>query len=274
MILKYIIKIIFLNIIILGICEAKYVVPPIEESLLTFGEVNNRYIESNNVKIIVWNILKSKRKNWSKDFLNISKNKDFLIIQESYLDDSYLDFYIKQMSSYRFDMSVSFLYSKKYPTGTMVASKVNPIELGILRTSYLEPIVRTPKTVTYGLYPIKNFKKNLLVISIHGLNFTKNYKFKEQILSVIDIVLKHEGPVIFAGDFNSWNKGRTSFLKKIMKNNNFQEAIFEKDDRLKFLKYPLDYVFVRDIEVKKAEVLDYVKSSDHKPLYLDLYLKN
>jgi endonuclease/exonuclease/phosphatase (EEP) superfamily protein YafD len=268
-----IIKIIFLYLALINIGEAGiHKIPPIEESLKTIGKSSNTALNSNSIKVLVWNILKSKRKNWFEDFLEISNNKDFLILQESYINNKYLYFFQNIMDSYQFDMAISFLYLKKYPTGTMIGSKVTPFETGILRTTYLEPIVRTPKTSVYGLYEIEGFNEKLLVISIHGLNLTKDIYLKKQINHVFELITNHKGPVIFAGDFNTRNKRRTYFLKKIMKDKNFKEVIFYKDNRLKVFGYPLDYVFVRGLHIKNSNVLNNIYSSDHKPMVVEFYM--
>ena len=273
MFLKYI-KIILIHLALVNICEAViHKIPPIEDSHITIGEGIERSLNPNSINIIVWNILKSKRKNWIEDFLYISKNKDILILQEGLLNERYQSFYTHEMFEYQFDMAVSFLYLKKSPTGTMIGSKVKPISTTIIRTLYREPIVKTPKTSIYSIYDIEGKSKKLLVVSIHGLNFKKNIYLKKQIRAIFDNISHHNGPIIFAGDFNTWNKDRTIFLKSIMKENKFEEAIFDRDQRMKVFGYPLDYVFLKDIYIKKAEVLSSIKSSDHAPLSLELYLR-
>jgi endonuclease/exonuclease/phosphatase (EEP) superfamily protein YafD len=249
-----------------------YRIPSINESLISIGSSYHKEIDPNSIKVLVWNMLKSKRKKWTKDFVNLTKDKDLLILQEVYLNRYYLYVY-RNIVPYRFDMAISFLYQNNFPTGNMIGSKIEPTVSSMFRTSKLEPIVGTPKTAVYSIFPIKNYSKDLLVISIHGLNMTKNIHLKNQIREIFEVVHLHDGPVIFGGDFNTWNKKRTNFLKKIMTENNFKEVFFKKDKRLKVAGYPLDYVFLKDIEVKDSRVLNKIKSSDHKPIILELFIK-
>jgi endonuclease/exonuclease/phosphatase (EEP) superfamily protein YafD len=269
-----ILKFTFIYLLLVNVSESRvHRIPPIEESMISMGKASIGQVDPKSFKILVWNILKSKRKNWKNDFSTISKDNDFLILQESYINENYLEYFNQNMFGYQFDMATSFLYLKRYPTGTMIGSKIKPSSVEIIRTSYLEPIVKTPKTSVYGLYEVEGYSKNLMVISIHGLNITRDIHLKNQIMEVFKIIASHDGPVIFAGDFNTRNKNRTNFLKKIMNKNNFKEVIFKDDRRMRVFGYALDYVFIRDVYVKKAEVLHKIYSSDHKPLFVELSIK-
>lgn len=251
----------------------KYEIPPLSDSHLIMGTPQNSQLNRNSIKVLVWNLLKAERKNWKRDFINLSANKDILLLQEGYLNRRTEDTF-KALRMFRFDMGVSFLYKKdnKTPTGTVVGSRVTPISSGVLRTKDYEPLIKTPKTITYAKYPIKGNGQTLLVLSIHGMNFTKQYAYNNQINQALTLIDAHKGPVIFAGDFNSRTKKRLKYLRDRMKQRNFKELSYLDDKRMKVFGNILDHTFTRGFLVRNSRVLPHIKSSDHAAIEFDLVL--
>lgn len=251
----------------------KYEIPPLDESHIVMGTPQNSKLNGKSIKVLVWNLLKAERKNWKRDFINLSANKDILLLQEGYLNRRTEDTF-KALRMFRFDMGVSFLYKKdnKTPTGTVVGSRVAPVDAGFLRTKDYEPLIKTPKTLTYAKYPIRGRKQTLLAISLHGMNFTKQYAYNNQIDQALTLIDAHKGPVIFAGDFNSRTKKRLKYLKDRMKARDLKELSYLNDKRMKVFGNILDHTFARGFLVRNSRVLHHIKSSDHKAIELDLVL--
>lgn len=254
--------------------NSKYSIPDMSESHLVIGEPSAVALDPQSIKILVWNIYKGQRENWSKDFTILAEKADLLLVQEGYLNPLMQEVFY-YLRFFRFDFGISFLYQEEggIPTGTTVGSKVKPFKSGLLRTVDTEPLIGTPKTITFGYYPITGFNKKVLVLNIHGLNVTKQEALERQILSANEIIAKHDGPVIFAGDFNTRTKNRMKFLRSKMQEVGLQELTFLDDDRMSFMGNPLDHVFVRNFSAKEARVLPSIESSDHKPIYLELRLE-
>jgi endonuclease/exonuclease/phosphatase (EEP) superfamily protein YafD len=251
----------------------QYTIPPLKDSHIVLGQTYQDELDPKSIKVLVWNLLKAERKNWTEDFMGLSEKKDILLLQEGYLNPV-MESTFNQMHQFRFDMAVSFLYNKdaNTPTGTVLGSKTTPVKTGILRTSDYEPFIKTPKAITYGVYEIAQSDKKLLALTIHGMNFTKDEALEKQVLDAIKVIDAHDGPVIFAGDFNTRNKARSTFLRNIMKAKNFKEVTYRNDKRMKFLVYPLDHTFVRGLLVRDSKVITDVKSSDHKALDMEFAL--
>lgn len=251
----------------------QYSIPSLSESHLVVGQSEKNELNANSIKILVWNLLKAERKNWSTDFKSMAENSDILMLQEGYLNPTMENAFLN-LKGFRFDFGVSFLYNKddNTPTGTALGSRVEPEESGLLRTSEYEPLIKTPKTITYGLYPIAKSDESLLVLSIHGLNFTEHNPFVRQIEEALALLDQHDGPVVFAGDFNTRTKKRMSYLRNQMLKRGFKEVAFNNDKRMKVLGHYLDHAFIKKMLVRKARVLAHIKTSDHKPLELDLVL--
>jgi endonuclease/exonuclease/phosphatase (EEP) superfamily protein YafD len=92
--------------------------------------------------------------------------------------------------------------------------------------------------------------------------------FTASLYEIAERISKFEGPVILAGDFNTWNVKRHLIMKSIFRDLGLEHLDLENDGRL--LK--LDHVFVRGFSVLKAEVHSSVFSSDHFPLEIKLKL--
>lgn len=249
----------------------KYTIPSMSKSHITIGQSQESELNPDSIKILVWNLLKAERKNWLGDFLNMSQDKDILLLQEGYLN-SRTQFAFDTLNNFRFDMGVSFLYKRddNTPTGTVVGSRVAPVDAGFVRTYDLEPFIKTPKTITHATYPIAGSNKTLLALSIHGINFANHHTFVNQINQAVELITAHDGPIVFGGDFNTRTKKRMKHLSNVMSFLGFKEASFRNDKRMKVFGNVLDHVFVKDLLIKDSNCLKNIKSSDHKAMVLEL----
>jgi endonuclease/exonuclease/phosphatase (EEP) superfamily protein YafD len=252
---------------------SKYSIPDLSISHLVIGESVESQFDPQNIKLLVWNIYKGQKKNWSKDFISLAPKADLLLLQEGYLNPVFQEV-LYFLGIYQFEFGISFVYEEEgsVPTGTALGSKVRPFHSGLLRSKDLEPVIDTPKTITYGFYPLKGISEKMLVLNIHALNFTSQESFERQILDACELIKTHKGPVVFAGDFNTRTKNRLKFLRDQLQPLGLKELAFVDDDRMTFMGNPLDHVFVRSFLVRDSRVLKSIESSDHKPLYIELSL--
>lgn len=249
---------------------------PIEEAHVFGGETAVSEFDPNSISVLVWNIKKTEEPAWQTEFLSFGRGRQLFLLQEVYPNELFKNT-LGVLSKFRWDMGISFRYvlMNDLPTGTMIGSKVQPIEVIVKHTPDFEPMTETPKAMTMGRYPVAGRKDDLLVINVHGINFTDFLSFQRQMDQAKEEIEKHDGPVLIAGDFNTRNKLRTEYLMKLMKSLNMQEVAFKNAHQrmvAKFSTYYLDYAFVRGLKVSNAEVLGGAKGSDHKPMTLDLSL--
>jgi len=247
---------------------------PVTEALETFGAARDRELKADSIKVLIWNIKKTEMKPWKDEFSEYSRGKDLFVIQEAYNNDRFIDT-IKSYEGYRWDMGKSFTYARynNLATGTMVGSTAEPEEVLITHTPDSEPVTNTPKSLTYAKYGLDGSDKSLLVISVHAINFTTIGPFKRNMLQARAEIEKHDGPVLFAGDFNTHHKTRTKYLMNMMKELKFETINFiNGHQRMKFklTGHFLDHGFVRGLQVKHAEVIGKSRGSDHKPMVLEL----
>lgn len=135
----------------------------------------------------------------------------------------------------------------------------------------VEPWIQIPKVANAMRFPLAN-QQSLLLVNVHLVNFELNpTHYVQQLRAMMNLIDKHRGPIILAGDFNAWNGWRSRVIAKLVQQYQLQEVHFQPDERLRFLGYPLDFVFVRGLKVWQATTLK-TESSDHNPLLLDVGL--
>lgn len=249
---------------------------PLEQAHRFFGQADELALDPTSIKTLVWNIKKTQEAAWQREFLSYSENKHLVLLQEGIQNQRFTTT-TEQVPGLRWDMAISFLLRKsnRAATGSMIGSTVLPVHTAVTQTSDFEPVVNTPKATIYAKYPLAGTAQELLVISIHGINLTSLSAFKRHMLQTRAEILRHDGPVLFAGDFNTRTRARTRYLMKLMSDLNLHPVTFKNGDRRmvwKFTRNYLDHTFVRGLKVQTAEVLADSRGSDHKPMVLELAL--
>lgn len=255
------------------IIDRYYKVLSEKDSHVVKGEASHRELDPSSIKVFVWNIKKTQEVAWQNEFENYTKGQDLVLLQEAYLNDRF-NTAVADMPGVRWDMGVGFFYRmyNDTATGTMIGSSVEPSFVKVRHSDDTEPFVGTPKSMTFAKYPTVG-NKELLVISVHGINLTTHKSFERQMAQAEREIVLHDGPVIFAGDFNTRTKARTAYLMDLVKRLKLDEVKFKHAEyRMvwKFTKNYLDHGFVRGLKVKSAEVLKDSRGSDHRPLALEV----
>src|SRR5699024_8516428 len=125
-----------------------------------------------------------------------------------------------------------------------------------------EPLIRFYKSALITVYPLKSGQQ-LMVANIHAINFSFGIvRYQQQLNEIIEHIRSHNGPVIMAGDFNSWSKRRMDALEEITSQTRLTAVPFQLDFRKKVFGKPLDFIFYRDLLVTEAKILT-TDSSDH-----------
>ncbi|CAB1058664.1 hypothetical protein D1BOALGB6SA_3420 [Olavius sp. associated proteobacterium Delta 1] len=182
-------------------------------------------------------------------------------------------------------------WSYPWPGGTMVGvltlSRIPPVRIEPVATRYREFFVTAPKVSLITEYPLPN-GQSLFTVNVHLLNFERwgDLKLRDQLEDLKTLMKIHTGPIVMAGDFNTWNEKRLRLVEEIVgelqltevmdfpagrttgdMESDFFNAIFGIRNEL-----PLDRVYYRGFTIESARVLPY-ESSDHKPIAVQLTLK-
>ena len=235
------------------------------------------------ITVVNWNAQKGNDPQFINDLkLLLEREKpDIVFLQEARADL----FKPEQMGGY-FAESWSYPWPGGKSVGVLTLSRVPATRIEPVPTQYREFDVTAPKVSLVTEYPLPN-GENLLALNVHLLNFEvwSLNKVKHQLEDLKTIMSNHDGPIIMAGDFNTWNQKRLELVKEITRDvkltevTDFPDGRTTGDTRSKFWNevlgvergLPLDRVFFSGFHPTAARVLKY-DTSDHRPILVKLKL--
>nr|WP_081695390.1 endonuclease/exonuclease/phosphatase family protein [Psychromonas sp. SP041] len=220
--------------------------------------------------LLNWNIYKQQNPQWSAKLNEWASQADLMTLQEAKYDQALIDFSQQQQLTYF--QNIAFNY-KDESYGVNTFSRVQASQA--CGTRYPEPWTMVPKTGIATIYPMAdailgnsspiNSKESLLLINLHGVNFTFTAEpLKAQVTPYLQLIKQHKGPILISGDFNTWSEDRTTEIIDTLVNAGFNETQFTKDKRLIVFGLPLDHVFYRGLTLIKAQSISTI-ASDHSP---------
>lgn len=218
--------------------------------------------ETKIIEVLTWNVLKFKRENSFSDFANLTAKSDIAFIQESVHS---ADLQNKTAQSVSMDWTFFKSFCREYgATGVQTGTRYAQLDTDALLAPAVEPVVNTPKVTGFSVVEISGRK--VLLINVHGLNANKGLDFEKHMDQIVDEAAKFEGPIIWAGDFNTWSPARLTYLKNKAQSIGMMLLVPEADSR----KLKLDHILVRGFKAKSVKVLDTYVSSDHWPVTAEL----
>lgn len=238
-------------------------------SSVCYQSPSSAHIDKNGrLNLLVWNIYKQKRQQWSKALSRYSQHSDLVFLQEASMTNRLKDW----INRHHWDGTQANAFRiLGDSTGVLNLAKTMP-SLACAYTE-VEPWIRLPKSGIYAEYALSN-GQTLASVNIHAVNFTYGTaQYKEQIQRLIDRLSRHKGPIIIAGDFNSWSDKRMRVLHKALTEMGLKEVSFHPDNRIRFMTgLVLDHVFYRGLTLKKAQVPT-SDASDHNPMLVSFELE-
>ena len=232
-----------------------------DTSLSRQGDIATSGLSPERISVLSWNIYKQSRDDWYTDFYRFSDEQDILVLQEAYLDNKLSSALAN--SPYNWAMTTAFIY-RDNSSGVLTASRKQP---GMHCALYeKEPLIQIPKSILISTYPIAGSQQSLLVANVHGVNFSLGLEsYRQQFSDLRQIIQNHRGPIILAGDFNTWTDKRQEVLDKLSNELNLQQVAYKSHRRITVFGNPIDHVYYRDLEIIEASSPS-VTSSDHNPL--------
>jgi endonuclease/exonuclease/phosphatase (EEP) superfamily protein YafD len=235
------------------------------------------------VKVVNWNAQKLTDSRFPEDLREIIEKErpDIVFLQEARGD-------LLQ----KINLGGYFATGWKFPwpggttIGVMTLSSVPPEKVQPVHSKYREFAVTAPKVSLLTEHPLPN-GETLLAVNVHLLNFERwsVKKIGHQLDQLKAIMEEHSGPIVLAGDFNTWNKKRLGLASQFAEDLHLKEVtefpagrttadmqssclnwFFGVDKKL-----PLDRVYYRGFTNSSAQVLSY-ESSDHRPILVKLTL--
>ncbi len=168
----------------------------------------------------------------------------------------------------------------KTPTGVATLAAVAPNLSRGLHSSVDEGFVLTPRASLATSYTLPDGQE-LLAINVHGLATPPALLLEMQLDELSEFVAEHSGPVILAGNLNTWSRGRLEHVRAAVEKFGLVELDEFPEGRsaasagpitpaLKLLGFddslPIDRLFYRGLDVVEARVGEGFATSDHVPL--------
>ncbi|AWY01841.1 hypothetical protein A8139_19150 [Marinomonas primoryensis] len=239
------------------------------ESLKIMGSAPSQVLGPN-IEILVWNVFKCKKKGWQKDFTTLIHDKDLILLQEAILNSSF-DNLFNASSEHQWIMASSFMSVKtSIETGVKTGSTVTAEKHYFSASAHGEPITKTKKMLLATVYPLDHPKQSLLVINVHAINFVSFEKFKAHMDQISQTLEHHDGPILLAGDFNTWNGKRLNYFNELATSFLLEEVEVIRKPRINHLFQHLDHIYCRGLEAVDVQVHTHIHSSDHYPISLSL----
>ena len=214
------------------------------------------------ITLVNWNCHKGRGQKWLQQFDALLPDTDLITLQEGALTDQ-----LQKRLNYNFNNSwiiASAFKQSGIHTGVLTGSRIKSDFHCSFRT--WEPIIFIPKTILITRYPIAGSHKTLLLINLHLINFSlTNRTYHRQLQEAYTILQQHRGPLLIAGDFNSWSKSRFAIINNIINKLNAKTLTFNKDLRTTFFGHTVDHIFYRGLTPLKSETEE-VSVSDHNPM--------
>jgi len=222
------------------------------------------FLDPAKINLLIWNTQKGQDDGWLEEFEQLSVDQDLLVLQEAYLKDDLRDSLLRQTLSW--NLATTFM-RYRVETGVMTASQVAPASACVQRT--MEPLLSLPKSTLISRYPLKGSDETLLVGNIHAVNFTLGMAaFRSQLDRLASELDEHEGPMIVAGDFNSWSQSRLGVLEEVLVEKRLmRRVVFNDKNPRAIFGYTVDHVYYRGLTVTDSRVLD-ANTSDHAPIWV------
>ncbi|MGR5235596.1 endonuclease/exonuclease/phosphatase family protein [Vibrio alfacsensis] len=242
----------------------------VTEDIRCMGFDDPQVLDQNGeLNVLVWNIYKQNKESWQSELNALSADRQLLLLQEASMTDEFKNWLIQ---GHWVSNQVRAFKALGSGAGVISIAQKEPIQACAYTAK--EPWLRLPKSALYSKYQLSN-GQTLAVINIHAINFTVGTEDYTTQLTTLEKVLKeHKGPVLFAGDFNSWSEERIAAMKKALHKANLQEVQFSPDNRTQFITgLPLDHIFYRGLALKNSKAPQ-SDASDHNPLLVSFTLND
>jgi endonuclease/exonuclease/phosphatase (EEP) superfamily protein YafD len=221
-------------------------------------------LDAGNIRIAIWNVQKKHGQDWRRDYDELVTETDLVLMQEAPLTGA-------ASSDFAAGRHWSFAPGHQVRggvTGVLTLSSIEPLA----RCSFtaVEPWLRSPKATSITAYRLAATSRTLAVVNLHAVNFTVGVDaFRAQFRLIGEALRDHEGPIVVAGDFNTWRGRRLQVVDELAQSLGLRAVVFADDRRVRRFGYALDYIYVRDLQALETSTT-VVDTSDHNPLSVTL----
>lgn len=213
------------------------------------------------LRVLIWNIHKQGDSGWQRDLSAFAAANDVMLLQEAALQQPLRN--ILDDSGLRWVMASSFLFDAG-DIGVLTATRIAPVASCTQRV--VEPLIRIPKSAVISWLRIAGSRETLAIVNVHSITFELSLDvYRAQLEALADALAGHRGPIIFAGDFNTWNDARDRVMAETAARLGLIELDLRVDQRAVFFGRHLEHIFIRGLQMVDVGAIP-VTSSDHNPV--------
>ncbi|HSW21636.1 MAG TPA: endonuclease/exonuclease/phosphatase family protein [Burkholderiaceae bacterium] len=228
---------------------------------------SSEWLDTERLRVLSWNMHKFVDAGWDIDLARYALDSDLVLLQEAVMTDEFRR--LLDQAGHDWIMAGAFARNG-VERGVLSAARVRALDGCTLRT--FEPLFPVPKSALVVRYRL-GANATVAVANLHGINFTLGLeRFREQLEAVAAELARHRGPVILAGDFNTWSEERHDVLVEIAARLGLVSVLIEPDGRRRTLGRHLDHFYFRGFRLVRASA-PRVTSSDHNPILVELELR-
>lgn len=238
--------------------------PVREDPIWSLGQGEHAALKPDDIRVAVWNICKGAGGVlFEHDYRILSYLSDFVLLQEALMSHRSLATFCSP--GFEVLHGASYMRRDRLRDGVMTASRVKSLDARHrIICKYPEPVFNTPKAALVSFYPIAGHDQPLMVVNLHATLIRGVSRAVEELLNLMAQVPAHDGPVLLAGDFNTFTANYLKAITSTLEHFGLVRVPIDNDPRSPF--GILDQVFVRGLAVQSIEVDTTIASSDHFPL--------
>ncbi len=237
-------------------------------ALWRIGVCESFQFEKTRIRLAVWNLCKGAGgRLFEHDYRMVCYRSDLILTQEALLSEKGLATFCEP--GFEAIHAASYKRRDGIRDGVMTVARVSstPATQRIV-CKYPEPVFKTPKVALVTFYRMQGREKSLMVINIHATLIRRVKSALEEIEHLLASLPAHDGPMILAGDFNTFTPGYLSAISNSLESIGLEYVPIPNDPRP--TTGALDQVFVRGLSVERIYVDTAITNSDHFPLFADL----
>lgn len=243
---------------------------PDHEAIWQLGEAEAKTLPHDHLRVAVWNLCKGAGgRLFEHDYRMLCYRSDLVLAQEALLSSKSIRTFCEP--GFSTVHAASYKRMDGLRDGVMTLSRAAAVgESKRFVCKYPEPIFKTPKVALVKFYPMSD-GQTLMVVNIHATLVRMARGAVEEIVHLIEQLPQHDGPCIFAGDFNTFTKGHLNAVACELGRIGLSYVPIPNDPRPRTQK--LDQVFCRGVNVKSVVIDTTIRNSDHFPILLSLSLR-
>jgi endonuclease/exonuclease/phosphatase (EEP) superfamily protein YafD len=241
---------------------------PEGDAVWKLGTPDMESFDPKNIRVTVWNLCKGAGGVlFEHDYRSLCYRSDLILTQEALLSKKSIRVFCER--GFETIHAASYKRRDGLRDGVMTVSRVAALgEVKRIVCKYPEPFFKTPKVALVKFFHLEGAQHPLMVINIHATLVRLKSAAVEEMQHLLSHLPAHEGPVLLAGDFNTFTPGYLKAVSSVLNKIGLKYVDIPNDPRPK--TQALDQVFCRGLVVKNLRIDTDVKNSDHFPIVMTL----